>query len=284
MRLFAWIILTLSMVGGLVAQDPTAEGLLRDGLVALQGEDLPTARSKLEAAAKIDPADGRIWLGLAQVYRLLDDTDRSEEAITSTLELADEQPELLRGLAFYFDQADDPGRAAKASAQYARNYPDDPEPFQTAAAYYLEDGQTHLAVEFALSALERRKTAETYNVLGKAYADRGNFDQALTALREAVSLQRYSETLHVDLGEALLKAERFEDALRAFEAAREVFDKSAAIEFGLGRSFHSLNRFEQAAAHLERSLELDPKDDAPRELLAKVRAELGESSVAQESR
>ena len=284
MRFVAWILLALLAVSGLVAQDPTAEGLLRDGLVALQEEELPTARPKLEAAAKLDPQDGRIWLGLAEVYRLSEEPSRAEDAITKALELSDDQPELLRGLAFYFDKADDPGRAAKASAQYARNYPDNPEPFHQAAALYLKAGQAHLAVEFALSALERRKSAESYNVLGKAHSAQKDFSAAIEALREAVRLQRYDESFHVELGDTLLKAERFEDALKAFQDARTVFDKSAGVESGLGRSFHALKRFEQAATHLQRSLELDPEADEPRELLAKVRAELGENALARESR
>ena len=134
MRLIAWILFALAAVSGLVAQDPTVEGLLRDGLVALQEEKLPEARSKLEAASKLDPEDGRIWLGLAEVYRLSEETNSAEDAISKTGELSGEKPELLRGMAFYFDKAGDPGRAAKASAEYARNYPDDPEPFESAAA------------------------------------------------------------------------------------------------------------------------------------------------------
>ena len=41
---------------------------LRAGLLALQGGDLALAQSNLEAASKLAPREGRVWVALSQTY------------------------------------------------------------------------------------------------------------------------------------------------------------------------------------------------------------------------
>ena len=50
----------------LLAGDPKVEGLLRQGLVELQQNRLPSARQTLEAADKLDSGNPFIWGALAQ--------------------------------------------------------------------------------------------------------------------------------------------------------------------------------------------------------------------------
>ena len=283
MRFRASLSVALLFSASLSAQDPSRGGLLVEGLQALQRNELEDAQAKLEAASKLDPQDGRIWLGLAEVYRLSDEPNKAEDAILEALNLSEDQPEILRAAAFYFDKAGDSGRAAKALAQYARNYPEDPEPFYFAAKYYFEDGQPYLAIEFALSALERKKDGRTYNVLGKAYGQRGEAEKSIEALREAVSRQQYDEAMHVDLGDALLEMGQYEQALKAFQDARQVFDKSAAIELGLARAYRALDRYEQAVEHASRTLIFEPESKQAKELLSEVQSKASREDLAQKS-
>ena len=52
----------------------------RNGLTALQRGDLASAQSELEAASKMTPRDGRVWVALSQTYWRLHKNTEAEDA------------------------------------------------------------------------------------------------------------------------------------------------------------------------------------------------------------
>lgn len=238
------LVAVFCLSASLAAQTP--EERLRSGIAALQSNDLQEALSELERAKTLDPGDGRIRLGLAETYRLLDRPHEAEIETEAVVKMASENPTLLRGLSVYFEHAGEPGQAAGFEAAYVRSFPDDVSGFGRAAAFYLESGDANRAVEYAKSGLERHDMASLYDILGKAHADLEQIDLAAEAFRNAIRLRPYDEDYRYNLAYVALRAQRFEQAVEAFDEARQVFDKSPRIELGRGTALYGLRRFDEA--------------------------------------
>ena len=261
--------LLASGLSGAPADD--LEALVRDGMSALGSGDFAVARENLEAASRLVPEEGRIWLALARVYQRSGDVGQAEEALDKVGGLAKEQPELCRGLAFYFQQIGRFEDAAQWEGRYALFRPGDPEPLSRAAHYYLAADLPGKAVEFAESAVEKRQdSAELHNLLGKALAESGRTDDALTALGRAIELNKYNEDFHYDRGYAYLRAQRFEEALTAFHESRQLFDKSPRLELGIGIAHYGQRSFSDAITSFLRASVLAPNAPQPHYFLGKM--------------
>ena len=57
----------------MLAAAPSFEQPFRDGLLALQRNDLAAARTNLEDASRLAPGNGRVWVARSQTYGLLKD-------------------------------------------------------------------------------------------------------------------------------------------------------------------------------------------------------------------
>ena len=64
----------------LLAASATFEESFRAGLLALQRNDLNAAETNLEAAAKLAPDNGRVWVALAQTYWKLKQSVKADAA------------------------------------------------------------------------------------------------------------------------------------------------------------------------------------------------------------
>lgn len=137
--------------------------------------------------------------------------------------------------------------------------------------------------------------AQGYFNLGIAYRRLGRYDDAVTALKKAVSIPPAKDSFYLSLGETYMKQKKYHEAIPAFtEAVRinpshgeayyhlgiayqqEGCDKEAiaALEKvsplqpnkadvyqSLGKSYQSVKRFQEALEAFQRSLELNPDDD-----------------------
>ncbi|MGH9666205.1 MAG: hypothetical protein ACRD9L_17400, partial [Bryobacteraceae bacterium] len=74
------------------------------GLIALKDSNLPVAQSKLEAASKLERANPRVWLALAETYWKLHEPDRANAAAASVEKLT-KNPDLLHALSFYYSES-----------------------------------------------------------------------------------------------------------------------------------------------------------------------------------
>jgi len=170
------LIAALLAAASLAAQ--TSEELLRQGLDDLEAGRGAEAIAKLEPVLAERPDDGRLLLALADAYRQAGRGVDAAAMIERVQPLAARQPVLFRGISAYFEWSGDAARAAEFEAQYARAFPEDLSGLGTAAGLYLDAGDFQRAAEFAESALERKKLASLYEILGKARAGLGQSEPA----------------------------------------------------------------------------------------------------------
>ena len=140
------VLLCISTISG--EQAANLEDLFRQGVVALADNQLELARTRLEDASKLAPADPRIWLALAQVYLKESDKDLAENAASEVISLAGDDPNFQHGLAIHFAEAGDFARAAEYESRCALQTGDADIALQ-AAHLYLAAGNAKGAIDIA---------------------------------------------------------------------------------------------------------------------------------------
>ena len=91
----------------------------------------------------------------------------------------------------------------------------------------------------------------------------GNFENAIAAFRQALSLEQRAP-YSISLGKALLSANRTDseesrrEALAAFEQALGLEPANALAHYEIGRLFSQTGNFKQAHEHLTRAIDLEP--------------------------
>jgi tetratricopeptide (TPR) repeat protein len=242
------------------------EVAFRAGLVALNNNDLAVAESKLESASKLQPGDARVWLALAQTYWKLHKLPASETAAKKAEALAAE-PSILEGLALYYSEAANYGKAAELEARYAETAPD---ALPRAADLYLRAGEPKLAIQLTRKALQANDRAALRDMLGKAYEANGDPARAIMEFQAAIRQSRYDETFYFDLAQVQLKQQAFAAALGTLDSGRKYFDKSAQLELASGVAYYGLRRFPEAIDAFLRTIRLDPAVEQPYVFLGRM--------------
>jgi len=238
----------------------------RAGILALNQNDLPQARTQLESASRIQPGNPRVWLALAQTYWKLGKRPEAEEAARKA-ETSNPDPLVLHGLSVYYAGTTNYGKAAQLEARYAATAPD---AFSRALQLYLQAGQFPAAIELGRRATAAQNTAEIHNLLGKAYEANGDAAGAVPEYQRAVEINRFNEAYYFDLAQLLLKQQKFAAALESLEAARKYFDKSAQLELATGVTYYGLRRFPEAIDSFLRTIALDPRVEQPYVFLGRM--------------
>ncbi len=162
----------------------------RNGLTALQRGDLESARTNLEAASKLDPRDGRVWVALSQTYWKLHKDAEAEEAAARAAAVGPENPAVLQGLAIYYSETNRTLKAAQAAAKWSSKVPENREVRERAAELYFEAARLPL--------------------------DQQKFAEAVVILKEGAARVPRSAQLELALGVANYGLRRFDDAADAF--------------------------------------------------------------------
>jgi tetratricopeptide (TPR) repeat protein len=106
----------------------------------------------------------------------------------------------------------------------------------------------------ALANTSNNFIAQTH--LGDALAKKGQMDEAIAHLREALAISNYP-VAHYTLGYALASKGNWADAIVSFQAAIRFRPNFAEAHSNLGVSLAKLGRTEEARAELEKALRLD---------------------------
>jgi tetratricopeptide (TPR) repeat protein len=206
----------------------------RSGLTALQRGDLVSARADLEAASKLAPRDGRVWVALSQTYWRLHKNIEAEDAASKAAGFAPEDPAVLQGLAIYYSETNQALKAARAQAKYSGKVPGNGDARDRARGFYFEA---------ARPLLEQQKFAE-----------------AVVILTEGAARLPKSAQLEVALGVAFYGLRRFDDAADAFLRTIEIAPETEEPYTFLGKMLDQIPsklpqvtvRFaEYESAHLE---------------------------------
>jgi tetratricopeptide (TPR) repeat protein len=102
------------------------------------------------------------------------------------------------------------------------------------------------------------KSAVYLNMVGIAYLDLSNFDQARKYFQRSVKAdKRYSSAVN-NLGMVYYHQKNFRRAIREYEKAVKIDRRQAGTHVNLGFAYYNSNKYELAAAEFGQAIELDP--------------------------
>jgi tetratricopeptide (TPR) repeat protein len=181
----------------------------RAGLLALQRGDLASAQTNLEAAGKLAPRDGRVWVALSQTYWRLHKNADAEDAAGKAAALGPEDPAVLQGLSIYYSETNQTLKAAQTAAKFSAKVP--------------ENGDA------------RERATDLYFEAARPLLDQQKFAEAVVILKEAVARLQQSAQLELALGVADYGLRRFDDAADAFLRTIEIAPETEQPYTFLGR-------------------------------------------------
>ena len=220
----------------LVSAAPPLESHLRDGAVALGRDDLPAARTHLEAAVALSPTNPQAWFLLAQTLARLRYLDAALNAARNAARHAAKDPTILYNLAVFYRDAGQPGECLKAA-------------------------ERALAVE---------DSVDVRRVLGQAHLMNRDLPKAIAQFSEVRRRSPYSEEAIFQLAQAYMQAQDFPGAVATLEEGRRTFDKSPQLELALGVAFYGERRFAQAVDRFLRVVELAPDVPQPYYFIGRI--------------
>jgi tetratricopeptide (TPR) repeat protein len=276
----------------LLASDPKA--LLRQGLVALQHNQLPEARSALEEASRLDPKNPYIWSSLAETYLRLDEADKAEFSAAEAGKWGTGNPVVTRALGMFY--------------------------FEYAQQLLRKEDFTHAADVLETALKTDSQNPQLVLALGVARYGQRRFEDAILQFLEVIKIDPTIEQPYLFLGRILDQAgshlaeitKDYQDwaaknptnakaqlllakVLLAADArdpnAEDLLRRSIALDgsdweshYELGVLLAGKHEYQAAAAELTRSIELDPKQAMTHYHLARVYDRLGDPDRAKAER
>jgi tetratricopeptide (TPR) repeat protein len=182
------------------------------GRVALQKKELEQARKFFARAAELNPKEPLAFIMQGRILRQLgrnhESTTFFQSALRNTPQLAELHCEL--GLSYYNDGDED-----KAIEEFKKSMELAPflaEPYFQYGAILLGRGEIDNAIELLEKSVKFAARAETHNVLGAAYAQKGDLPRALKEFYTAYKFQPDFPSLRDNLANALVDNGREKDA------------------------------------------------------------------------
>ena len=184
------------------------------------------AEQARDLAAKY-PTATRVWLGLADVMRSLDDVDGEREALARAVEAAPNDPEAWRKSGRFFDRQDEFGRAADAYDHLVALIPDDMAGNNNLAyCLLMADGDLDKALRHAEAALAQDPSNPLIlHTLGVVQFRRNDLEGADKNLRLAMTLRPGDPTVLLDYGQLLIAQGKRDEGLRHVELALRYTDQ-----------------------------------------------------------
>ena len=260
-----WIFLLL-----LWADPASFENTLRAGLEALQNNNLPVARARLEDASRMQPNSPQVWMGLAQTYWKLNLPELARSAAAKAESAAPDSPMVLHGLAYFYSETGEPAKAAPMEARYGEKTPSDREAFARAIDLYLQARQAQPAIALAGKALAVEDRADVHELLGQAYELDGQTEKAAIEMRKAIKLNAYDESYYFGLARLYLRHQNAEAAVDILQKGRKVFAQSPQLELALGVAYYGLRRFSDAADCFLLTIRMAPEVQQPYVFLGRM--------------
>jgi tetratricopeptide (TPR) repeat protein len=183
----------------------------RAGLTALERGDLISAQADLEAARKLAPKDGRVWIALSQTYWRLHKNAEAEDAANKAAAFSSEDPAVLQGLSIYYSETNQTLKAAQAAAKYSAKEPRNSAARDRAIELYFEAASPLLAqqkfaeavVILKEAAMRLPRTAQLELALGVADYGLRRFDDAADAFLRTIEISPDTEQPYTFLGKIL---------------------------------------------------------------------------------
>jgi tetratricopeptide (TPR) repeat protein len=265
-RSFAFLLWALA--GTLAAQ--SFEDEFRQGLMALNGRDLPQARQHLENASRLKPDNAMVWVALAQTYLHGKETALADQAAARATRLAPADSPAQHAIAMFYSETGDFAKAASAECLYASSHSTDAAAAVSAADMSLRAGDAAQAVQWAQAALKRGDSAQAHHLLGMAYAASNRPDDAERELRTAAGRDPLTESYLYDLGQMQLRRADFASAAATLGKACQRFPNSAQIQLAYGVAAYGQRRFADAIDAFLRVTVIDPVVEQPYVFMGRI--------------
>jgi tetratricopeptide (TPR) repeat protein len=269
-RCFAFLLLAWLLPVLCAADGADYETVVREGLAALNANDVATARQKLEQASKLQPQDPRIWLALAQAYLKSSEPQQADQAAAKAAALGPDDPATLHGLAIFHAAAGHWQPAAEWEERFARQRSGDSEALGRAAEFYLRAKAPLQAVELLRWGIANENRAPLQIRLAQALIASGAPKEAIEPFEQAIRLQPYEERLYFELARLLLQLQDADQALGVLDRGRKIFDKSPQLELLRGIALYAQRKFAGAVDSFLRSAALDPALEQPHAFLGRI--------------
>jgi len=227
----AWLLLPLAGPA-----QPPAQDDLRQGLVALNKNDLVHAREFLEKAASLEPRSALVWVALAQTYLKSGQKDMAAKAAGRAEQFGANTPPVQHALALFYAGTGDLARAAEWERRFAATPGTGAQAAASAATLSLQAGQPEEAVKWAEAALRSGDT----------------------------------EVFLSDFGQALLKHGDFAEALALLEKGRRQFPKNPQIALAYGVACYAQRRPAESVGAFLEVIRLDPSVEQPYVFLGRI--------------
>jgi protein O-GlcNAc transferase len=252
-----------------LAQEPSpslrqADADYREGVEALNHNDLKTAQSKFEAVVRLAPAaeQGHSALGVVLVRegQWAAGTRELEKALT----IKPNDSEARLNLAMVYAQS---GAASNAIPLFQKLEADAqstqrPLNANVLAAYarsLIQNGQTRRAIiEMKEAVAQERQNAELHDELGSLYALGKDWSPAEQEFSEAIRLKDDLAISHLHLG-VVLAAEEKPRAIEEWMKAYSLAPGDPAVVLPVGEALAEAGHDSDAVSVLEHAVELDPK-------------------------
>jgi tetratricopeptide (TPR) repeat protein len=240
----------LKQLTAAVAAEPgRAEAHRLLGIASHLDEQFEQSVAAYSTAIRLEPANERARLGLADVLLDLERFGETEELLRETTRL------LPQGVQAQYRL----GRLLQARGQYAEAL----EPLERVAQFTPLAGQDPL-----------------YEILALIYANQADFERANGALRKQVAVNPNNADAHRRLGDGYVRLGRPLEALTEFLAALLVDRRNVLSHVGIAQLQFREGRHAEAVSAARSALALDPTQKEARYALAMSLMRLGQTDEA----
>jgi protein O-GlcNAc transferase len=275
-----WSLLSLFLGSISLAQEPSAnlreaDADYRQGVAAVNRNDLDTAQAKFEAVTRLVPAAAQGHSALGAVLVRKGQWAEGTRELERALEIKPSDSAAQLNLAMVYAQTE---AYAKAIPLFAKldvearttQHPLAPTVLRAYARCLEGSGQPQEAiVPMKQAVAQESRNAELHDELGSLYAMGKNWGPAEQQFSDALRLKDDLAIAHLHLG-LVLSAEQKAGADGELEKAYRLAPRQPGIVLVAGKALADEGHDEQAVPMLEHAVELEPKSAAAQYQLALV--------------
>jgi len=181
-------------------------------------------------------------------------------------------------LAMSLFSSDQYAEAAKAFAQMGDAVYGDPRVAFAYATSLAHSGQSEKAAAVVARMAQQQQTPEGMLLVGEAYSEVGNQQQALATFQKALQANPSLPRVHYYAGLSQLKLKQPTAAVAEFEAELKLNPNDAEAQFQLGKTLLEQGKPKDALPHLEAAEKIVPNLDGLHAQLAIAYRKLGRSA------
>jgi protein O-mannosyl-transferase len=148
--------------------------------------------------------------------------------------------------------------------------------------YYLAaSGEFDQAISLLRESLQvDRRIADTYISLGALYSQTGQLDDAVATYRDLLRLDKNNAAAHAALGAALLQQNKLDEALEEFSIATVRKPGHPDYNFGIATVWLKKNDYTSAMPYLQRTIESNPNHVQAHYNMGRILTDAGRTNEA----